>query len=179
MRPLRREGVVHVVPRDVKWQPPTEGHYKVNCDASLDVQNQVVGIGLIICDSFGLVMAAAAQRIRASYSPLIAEVVAVLHGVDFAVNTGLWPLLIETDALRVVNMVKTGSASAVGIGLVVGDVIAHLRNSSGVSVMFVSGKANYVAHTISKLALGLTEDRFWIEEHRLCVERYILDEYPG
>ncbi|KAK1552730.1 hypothetical protein Q3G72_022520 [Acer saccharum] len=46
-----------------------------------------------------MVMATSTQRIHASYSPLVAEAVAVLRGVISAIETRLMPFVVETDAL--------------------------------------------------------------------------------
>ncbi|KAK1568697.1 hypothetical protein Q3G72_027671 [Acer saccharum] len=50
------------------------GRYKVNCDASFDMEGNMVGIGLVIRDSEGTVMASSSQSIENSriqrYEPI-------------------------------------------------------------------------------------------------------------
>ncbi|KAK2641378.1 hypothetical protein Ddye_023141 [Dipteronia dyeriana] len=62
-------------------------------------------MGLVIRDHHGGVWAASAQRLHASFSPLIAEAMAILCGLDFASDTGLLPVILETDALGKANLV--------------------------------------------------------------------------
>ncbi|KAK2652446.1 hypothetical protein Ddye_012302 [Dipteronia dyeriana] len=53
----------------------------------------------------GSVMASSVQHVLASYSSLIAKVMAVLRGLNLAIELGLKPFLTETDALAVVKMI--------------------------------------------------------------------------
>ncbi|KAK3222349.1 hypothetical protein Dsin_009374 [Dipteronia sinensis] len=135
-------------------------------------------MGMVIRNHNGIVMVVGAQRIHASFSPMIAEVVAFLRGIDLAIEKGMLPIVVETYALSVMNLVRAGCPISSDIGLVIGDVMARLQSIIGSKVVFVPRMANYVAHTLLKMALSLSHDRFWTEEYPLCVERYILDEYP-
>ncbi|KAK3220167.1 hypothetical protein Dsin_014137 [Dipteronia sinensis] len=81
-----------------------------------DRDKLVVGVGLVIRDYQGMVMATSAQCICASYSPLLAEAVAVLRGITLAIETGLTPCVIETEALDVVKLIQTGKASLADMG---------------------------------------------------------------
>ncbi|KAK3228770.1 hypothetical protein Dsin_000651 [Dipteronia sinensis] len=87
------------MPRVVKWMPPREGFYKVNSDAAVDGVNRLVGVGLVIRGHHGGVRAASAQHLHVSFSPLIAEAMPVLRGLDFAIDTGLLLVILESDAL--------------------------------------------------------------------------------
>ncbi|KAK2659019.1 hypothetical protein Ddye_005552 [Dipteronia dyeriana] len=89
----------------IVWQPPCFGFYKVNVDAALPTSHGVVGIGIIVRDSQGQVLGASAQKIMARYPPHVAEAVGILKGIQFVRNVGLWPCVLESDALSVVNLV--------------------------------------------------------------------------
>ncbi|KAK3231558.1 hypothetical protein Dsin_003439 [Dipteronia sinensis] len=49
-----------VVPR---WRPPDRGIYKLNTDAAVDEENSCVGLGMIIRDHLGRVMASSSQKV--------------------------------------------------------------------------------------------------------------------
>ena len=80
------------------------GMYKLNTDAALDVRGNVVGVGLVIWDRVGRVMATSAQRVVASFTPPVAEASTVLRGLQLAVDASLLPIEIESDALEVVTI---------------------------------------------------------------------------
>ncbi|KAK3210631.1 hypothetical protein Dsin_015337 [Dipteronia sinensis] len=97
----------------------------------------------------------------ASYGPLFAEVVAVLMGITFAFESNFVPFVVETDSLGVVNLVSDGSQVAVDIVLIINDIIARLRYDLRCKVTFVSGKADFVAHNLSKLGLEIHRRHRW------------------
>ncbi|KAK3226506.1 hypothetical protein Dsin_006368 [Dipteronia sinensis] len=53
----------------VRWIPPIPGIYKMNTDAALDGAGMVVGVGIVIRDSEGFVMAASAQTRKGNMLP--------------------------------------------------------------------------------------------------------------
>ncbi|KAK3229800.1 hypothetical protein Dsin_001681 [Dipteronia sinensis] len=71
-------------------------------------------------------MASCSQRLDASYSPKAVEAVALLRGIDFAVDVGMVPVVIESDVLGVVNLVNSGKPSSAEIGLVIDDIVSRL-----------------------------------------------------
>ncbi|KAK3189322.1 hypothetical protein Dsin_028883 [Dipteronia sinensis] len=146
------------------WKAPCEGFLKINTNAAIDRERQVVGVGIIVQNHLGRVIASSSQWISASYSPLTAEAVAVLRGIALAVATGLVPFVLETDTLGLVNLVKAGMPNQADVGLVIGDIIGRLREVPASVVGHVTRKRNVVSHTLAKLALNIVEDLLWMEE---------------
>ncbi|KAK2644115.1 hypothetical protein Ddye_019310 [Dipteronia dyeriana] len=70
------------------WSPPPLGVFKINTDATIDVAKMRTGIGIIARDSSGAVMASSAQMVRVNYELQIAEAIAILRGVQFALEAG-------------------------------------------------------------------------------------------
>ncbi|KAK3211190.1 hypothetical protein Dsin_015896 [Dipteronia sinensis] len=116
-----------VMGRDTRWNPPREGIYKINCDASVDAKNELVGLGLVIRNHLGEVMATGAYWLKENFSPKITEAIAVLYGINLDVDTSLHPFMVETDALGGVHLVNEGSPSLTDIGLVIGDILTRLK----------------------------------------------------
>ncbi|KAK2642703.1 hypothetical protein Ddye_024466 [Dipteronia dyeriana] len=108
-----------VVTRTVKWQPPNIVFYKLNTDAAFDVNSQRVGLGMIIRDHLGFVLGASAQTVVANFCPQIAEALAIFRGLTFVVESGLIPVVIESDALEVVNIINSSENVSPEIGLIV------------------------------------------------------------
>ncbi|KAK1552005.1 hypothetical protein Q3G72_008744 [Acer saccharum] len=81
----------------------------MNCDASIHRDNGRVGLS---------------------------EAVAILRGIELPVGKGLVPILVETDALCVVNLIGAGSTISSDVGLVIGDIMAFLHNMHGSKVVF-------------------------------------------
>ncbi|KAK2646956.1 hypothetical protein Ddye_022151 [Dipteronia dyeriana] len=60
----------------------------------------------VIREYEGQVMGTSVQRLDAGYSPEIAEAVAILCGIVFAEESGLMPVVDESDTLGVVQMIN-------------------------------------------------------------------------
>ncbi|KAK3193886.1 hypothetical protein Dsin_025196 [Dipteronia sinensis] len=149
---------------------------KINVDAALDMDGYVVGFGLVVQNSHGLVVASSVQRVIASYSSFTAETMAVLQGLNFAIDLGVRPIVIESDALAAVKLIDSGAYSSADIGVIIGEILTKLEGIDGGSVQFVSREANYVAHTLARMGLSISDDVVWLEDYPLCVERMIHGE---
>ncbi|KAL5851651.1 hypothetical protein ACOSQ3_006769 [Xanthoceras sorbifolium] len=81
-----------------RWCLPAEGLFKVNSDAYVRVHDRVVGLGFVVRDHLGAVIATGTNRLDASLSPQFAETLAIKLGVEVAIESGLCPVLLEFDA---------------------------------------------------------------------------------
>ncbi|KAK3231306.1 hypothetical protein Dsin_003187 [Dipteronia sinensis] len=67
---------------------------------------------------------ASTQRIVARVSPQVAEALALLRGIQFVVDSGLMPAIVESDAKVVVDMIKLGAAPMADIGVIISDILS-------------------------------------------------------
>ena len=118
----------------------------------MDVRNQRVGVGVVIRNHLGWVMASSVQWLEASFSPQVVEAVAILRGIEFVVDTGLVPAVVKYDVLGVVNLINYGQFVSTEVGLVVDDIVPRICSNIVKLVGFVPRKANFVAHYLSKMA---------------------------
>ncbi|KAK2652270.1 hypothetical protein Ddye_012126 [Dipteronia dyeriana] len=108
-------------------QHPSASVYKINTDAAMDVDRQGISVGVVIRDHQGFVMDSSSQWIEACYSPQVAEAVAILRGIDFAIDTNLVPTVVESNVLGVVNLVNSGTSTSTDVGLVVDDSFTRIH----------------------------------------------------
>ncbi|KAK0606888.1 hypothetical protein LWI29_005679 [Acer saccharum] len=101
---VEKQGMVITSP--VRWRLPIVGLYKLNTDTSLDSSSQWIGLGMVIRDQDGNVMASSTQRVEANFSPKVADALTILWGFTFAIDTGLLLVYVESDTIEVVNLVK-------------------------------------------------------------------------
>ncbi|KAL5826472.1 hypothetical protein ACOSQ3_018323 [Xanthoceras sorbifolium] len=95
---------------------------------------------------------------------------AVLHGVRLALRLWLSPLLVESDALGVINVLKEGSVPCSDLSIIVSDIFDVCRSLSVFSFSFVPRCVNKVADALVKAALSFSSDRFWSESCPPLVE---------
>ncbi|KAK3221237.1 hypothetical protein Dsin_008262 [Dipteronia sinensis] len=162
------------------WRPLDEGWFKVNSDTAIDGENMKVGIGIIIRNSNGVVMASSTQSLKAGYSHQMAEATAILRGLQFAVYTGLVPCMIESDAQVVINLLKAGVPPYSDVGLIIQDIFSFCENSLNslsYSFRFVLRKANLAAHCLAKIGLSSFVDDYWMEECPPSVVPVVRNDY--
>ncbi|KAK2661753.1 hypothetical protein Ddye_000327 [Dipteronia dyeriana] len=128
------------------WEPPTVGLVKVNTDAAIDVIRKRIGIGIIIRDSNRVVMASRSRIIFVGYSLQIAEAVAVLRGIQFALDTGFRCCTIESDAQVIVNLINSKSCILSDVGLIIDDILCLRDKFMEWNVRFVPRRANMLTH---------------------------------
>ncbi|KAL5742092.1 hypothetical protein ACOSP7_028824 [Xanthoceras sorbifolium] len=104
----------------VKWQPPLAGLVKLNIDVALDIENNsMIGVGVVLRDHKGQVLGFSWQRFRGCFSPQVAEALAMLRGLHFALELGINPCIVESDASNVVELVNGHKVSLSEISLIV------------------------------------------------------------
>ncbi|KAK1575601.1 hypothetical protein Q3G72_006828 [Acer saccharum] len=88
--------------------------------------------------------------ISASFSTEIAKAMAILRGILFAVDIGLLPITIESDAKYVVETINLEWPVALysDLGIVVYDILGWLSKLP-ISVCFSSRMRNNVAHGLA------------------------------
>ncbi|KAK3230518.1 hypothetical protein Dsin_002399 [Dipteronia sinensis] len=146
------------------WSPPGSGLFRINCDATVDSGTGKVGLGIIIRDGVGVVLACRSMPIMAGFSPLISKALAILYGLLFALDVGLVLCLVETDAQVIANLLRNDADPFMEMGPVVHDIKMLLPSVSSGMVLFVPRKANRAAHSLAKFAFSLDNDKVWLED---------------
>lgn len=94
--PLQEQGAI-------LWKPPPFNMVKINWDATLDKQNQVVGLGIVARDGAGRFLSDCSIKKWMMVLPIVAKVVAAFHTMLFAKEKGFMHVIFEGDALTIVN----------------------------------------------------------------------------
>ncbi|KAL2926351.1 hypothetical protein RDABS01_011624, partial [Bienertia sinuspersici] len=136
-----------------KWHPPGEGYYKVNADAAMLEKNRV-GIGAVMRDREGDVMASTCKQILGEYDVEVAEALAARHALQVALEIGLTKIILEVDNLKLCQYLKKDKKAPTGFA----------SQCTDISFSHVKREGNKVAHHLAKLSGNFGELRVWIEE---------------
>ena len=111
-----------------RWAQPKNGLYKVNYDAAIFDSLGYAGLGVVIRDSAGQIIATLSQKIGLPHSVETAEALAALRVVVFAKELSVFKVIVEGDCLKVVQALKARECCNTLYGNVIED--AHLQGAS-------------------------------------------------
>lgn len=118
----------------------------MNVDASIFNHLDFFGVGLVGRDSSGVVVCAQGKVIQGSFTPLLAEVVAIKSRFLCAIGLSWNKFIIESDALLAIKAMDNYNPSSMEASLV--DFIRSLVSCvDHVSFMHCFRSANRVAHS--------------------------------
>ncbi|KAK3228735.1 hypothetical protein Dsin_000616 [Dipteronia sinensis] len=160
------------------WQPLCEGTYKINTDATMFVRGGRVGVGIIIHDYVGTVMASSAQAVQFGFSILIAEALAIKKGLLLARDMWLFPCFIESDVQVVVNLINIPDIPCSEVGLIIKDIKILLEEFSNCNIVFAPRYSNKAAHELARIGLSADEGLFWLEECPPSLRHVVLGDCP-
>ncbi|XP_024035766.1 uncharacterized protein LOC112096697 [Citrus clementina] len=139
------------------WQSPPQPWYKVNVNAAVSSRANHAGIGVLVRNSAGDVMAASISQVPFLGDVEFVEALVVQKGVRLTSDIRLTPTIIESDSLNVVNLIGNKFASRCEVGWVISEIQEALTSShSIVKLLFAPQTCNEAAHHLVKLALCQT-----------------------
>ena len=103
LRPIHFE--IPRTARVVKWRPPSAPCVKANFDNAIFSQDGLAGIGVIIWNEQGLVMAALSQQIPSPALVEMVEVLAARRDLVFAKELGFDKVVVEGDSEIVITAI--------------------------------------------------------------------------
>ena len=93
-------------PTEVVWHPPNEGIFKINTNAAFNASSAVAKIRVVCRDSSGTVCFCASARKKDVKSPLQAELLSILFGLEITIDKGFKCIQMEIDYLIAVQEIK-------------------------------------------------------------------------
>ncbi|KAK0602828.1 hypothetical protein LWI29_037353 [Acer saccharum] len=104
------------------WSSPRNGVYKANCDAIVDKNRDLTGIGIVIQDSKGEVFASCVQTLEAKLSIKASKIIVIVRSIQFVLDCGLEPCVFETDEATIVKWIKDDSHISSEYGVLLEDI---------------------------------------------------------
>ncbi|XP_059436088.1 uncharacterized protein LOC132169016 [Corylus avellana] len=149
-------------PSQDKWVAPPLGWYKINWDAALCKRQEKTGVGAVIRDWEGKILAVRGLTRSGCLDPLAAEAWAGTQALELGKEMGLSQILLEGDAKVVVEAVNAVTTDGSTIGHLVDDMKVLLSAFRQWRVQQVGRELNKMAHTIARQAVREGIERTWI-----------------
>ncbi|XP_057432744.1 uncharacterized protein LOC130725541 [Lotus japonicus] len=150
------------IERNVAWRGPARGTYKCNFDASF-VDGGAAGLGMVVRNHRGEVMASACSYPVHVTTPLLAEAMAMRWSLQLAIDLGFRRISLETDCLQLFNHWHAKEDGRSYLSSIINDCRLLSHAFDLVSVMFVRRTGNTVADFLAKNSEAYT-DTVWVEE---------------
>jgi ribonuclease HI len=155
---------------------PQSGLIKVNWDAAIDISGKRMGMGIIARDHEGYVLASMCSIKQFIVDPAVAEAYAALKAVEFCCDLGLWNILLEGDALEIVNALLLDDPSWSRYGHLIDDTKLLLQRFCSWEVQHVKRGANMAAHSLAKGALRQSLEQIWLEDSPVFIHDIVCAE---
>ncbi|XP_075659272.1 uncharacterized protein LOC142629188 [Castanea sativa] len=146
------------------------GLSKVNVDGAIFSNKKQVGIGVIIRDSAGLVIAALSRKLALPLGVLETEAKAMEVGVQFALDVGVRDVTLEGDSLFICNALQGLGEASSSVHNIIARTL-HLAKSFRIVVFsHTKRQANVPAHLLAQHATHIENYVAWLEECPTHVE---------
>ena len=147
-----------------KWEPSVGLIYKVNFDAALFADLDALGVGVVVRNDKGEVMASLSTK-----GPLVqdseeVEVLAYRRAMEFAVEVGFSEVILEGDNVTVMKSLISLEPNRSRLGHIYEDIQCISAGLRSFVVSFVKCSANSVAHALAKHASQVDDELVWLED---------------
>ena len=147
-----------------KWEPPPSDWVKINFDGAIFQEKDEAGLGAIIRNDHGLVMAALTQVIPLPTSVEMVEVLAARWALSFAHELGFDHIILEGDSDIAIRAMKGESFSAASFGHILADIKVLFSHFRHLVFRHTRRLGNKVAHSLARAACNFFPFCTWIEE---------------
>ncbi|XP_075663045.1 uncharacterized protein LOC142632549 [Castanea sativa] len=150
--------------RRARWKPPDQERFKINFDKAIFAEENCSGLGVIILDKEGQVIASMATRVSQLLQPIEIEALAANKALEFARELDTSHAVLEGDSLLVMTALKSKNIALAPFGLLIQDSLALPSGFSKFSYSHTKREGNTVAHNLAQLAVSFTNCVIWMED---------------
>ena len=142
------------------WQVPVQHAYKVNFDGAIFAEDRLVGLGVVIHNDHGLIMASLTQQIPLPGSVIEVEVLAARKALELGFDN----ITLEGDSEVLINSLAKGGNSLAHYGHLLADIHALMTRFSSLSLSHVKRNCNSLAHALARHTSSTPDLSIWMEE---------------
>ena len=147
-----------------RWKPPPVDIFKINFDGAVFAEENCSGVGVIVRNREGLVIATMSEKIPQILQPTEIEAMAATRALEFAREVGISEAILEGDSLLVIKVLATKDIGLVPFGLLIQDASRFTLDFSLLSYSHTKRDGNQVAHDLAKLAVTIPNCVIWMED---------------
>lgn len=142
----------------------------------MDMSENRMGIGIIIKDDRGDVLARLSSSLPFLSHPIVKECQTLLRALNFFLELGMQQVEFEGDALAVIEAIKKESECLAWYGDLIEEAKQYFKGRSLWSLKFSFREGIRSSHVLAKFGLTLTDENVWIEEIPIFLSTTVLDD---
>uniref|UniRef100_A0A803P3N7 RNase H type-1 domain-containing protein n=1 Tax=Cannabis sativa TaxID=3483 RepID=A0A803P3N7_CANSA len=159
-RKIDAEPTCHLRTSSVVNQAKEES-YQLYTDATINDKNSKIGLGAVVKDWNGQVIATVSVPLSAKVTPTMAEAMALRSGLSWCCSVRIPLSTIFTDSKQLANKIHSHKKELSALADVIVDIKNSLSHFPDASVCYTPRDNNTHAHHMAKEALGLDEELVW------------------
>ncbi|XP_024043750.1 uncharacterized protein LOC112100097 [Citrus clementina] len=164
---VRKTGTLHISnareESQQRWSPSSQNVLKLKVDATTSSKDQKVGLGAVLHDSNGRVVAAGIKQASFRKDVSFAEAEAIQWGLQIVKETAAASLIVETDYKYVAELVNNTKGSRSEIFWIILEIQTQKREFQRIHFNFVPRFCNAHAHSLAKHALRKDTTAVWLD----------------
>ncbi|XP_057794871.1 uncharacterized protein LOC131011108 [Salvia miltiorrhiza] len=147
-------GSLRLLPKegDSRWIPPRRGLLRLDVDFSFHDISGAAGVGFLVRDWTGSIIAAAAHRVGRTETILMGELHAMLLGIGFCLEQDLGPIVLYSDSMLAIHVVHEDYKGMDSLSDELFEAFVVAKDRIVVDFRHVRREANRAAHNLANFA---------------------------
>ena len=158
----------------IRWRPLVGELYKTNFDRAVFRESGEAGIGVVVRDAKGEVIAALAEKITFPGTVEMLEALAARRAVKFVVELGISLSKFEGNLEVVHRALQAADRCHLSIGQIIKDILSIVGSLRTFSFSHTRRQGNYVAHDLAKRAIVSFPLLVWMEHVPSNIEQLVI-----
>ncbi|KAK9997041.1 hypothetical protein SO802_021727 [Lithocarpus litseifolius] len=161
------------------WSPPGCNEWKINFDGAMFCESDEAGVGVVVRNSSGVVVAALTEKIRKPPSVEVLELLAARRAALFSDELGLDRVIFEGDSEQVIKALQWGGWDLAAGGHLIRDIFCTVNSFVSTSFSHVCRQGNAVAHALAQRARLCSPISVWLDSYLGDISSFVNADLPA
>ncbi|KAL0011643.1 hypothetical protein SO802_006751 [Lithocarpus litseifolius] len=148
----------------LRWRPPPSELFKINFDGAVFPHVKKSGIGVVIRNHQGLVIASCSKLVNQELCSEDIEAKAACWALSFALDVGVKRAVLEGDSLVVIKGLREEERMLTPMGLLIEEAKQLSLHFEKLLYSHAKRDCNVLAHSLAKYAAGIPDLLVWMED---------------
>ncbi|KAL0013751.1 hypothetical protein SO802_000820 [Lithocarpus litseifolius] len=148
----------------LRWRPPPSELFKINFDGAVFPHVKKSGIGVVIRNHQGLVIASCSKLVNQELCSEDIEAKAACWALSFALDVGMKRAVLEGDSLIVIKGLREEERMLTPMGLLIEEAKQLSLHFEKLLYSHAKRDCNVLAHSLAKYAAGIPDLLVWMED---------------